>query len=261
MHIGLTPDRLVCAGYYRSWRPTASRKEMIAVEAPRNSADWKPAVDALPAALARFRSGRRAVTVVLSNHFVRYALLPWIPTLKTNEDWLALARDRLAIVHGQTSDDWDIRSSQTTPQGPRVACAVDRALIEALESKIGESGATVVSVQPYLMAAFNRVRSAIANDSCWLAVEEPGRLTLALIQRGVWTAIRNRQADERWQAMLPDILERESAVLGLEQPCTQVIVHTQEAFEADPDSAFSMRDLTASIGTAPDERKFAMVLA
>jgi hypothetical protein len=244
MRIGLTPDRLVCAGYYGGWRSTVTRKEMIAVEAPRNSADWKPAVDALPAALARFRGGRRAVTVILSNHFVRYALLPWIPALKTDEEWLSLARDRLAIVHGTTSEQWDVRSSQTTSAGPRVACAVDRALLDALEARIGADGGTLVSVQPYLMAAFNRMRPAIGTDSCWLAVEEPGRLTLALIQGGVWTAIRTRQADAQWQTMLQDILERESAMLGV-----------------DPDSSFSMRDLTAPAGAAPGDREFAMVLA
>jgi hypothetical protein len=47
-------------------------------------------------------------------------------------------------------------------------------------------------VQPFLVAAFNRIRQTVGNGSCWIVVEEPGRLTLALLQRGAWVAIRSR---------------------------------------------------------------------
>ena len=88
-------------------------------------------------------------------------------------------------------------------------------------------------------------------------IEEPGRLTLALIQNGEWSSIRSRRADERWEALLPETLERESAVLALEQPCAQVVVYSaQEAFNVDPYGSFCMRNLTGST-----ERRFAMVLA
>jgi hypothetical protein len=259
LRIGLAPDRLVLAAYRRGIRPVLAGKDLIAVEPSRSLGDWRPAVEALPAALARFPGNRAQVTVVLSNHFARYALLPWIPALRTDDEWLALARERLAIVHGQSAEEWTVLASETAHHGPRVACAVDRALLEALEEKIG-GGATLVSVQPYLMAAYNRVRPAIEGESCWLVVAEPGRLTLALIQDGVWGAIRTRRADERWQAMLPDILERESAVLALDNACPQVIVHTQDTIDADAEGAFRIRDLTATADAGLDDRKFAMVL-
>ena len=91
----------------------------------------------------------------------------------------------------------------------------------------------LVSVQPFLVAAFNRIRKTVGNGSCWIVVEEPSRLTLALIQRGAWIAIRGRRADERWRNVLPEILERESAFLGLSQPCTRVIVCAQGEFDTE----------------------------
>jgi hypothetical protein len=109
-----------------------------------------------------------------------------------------------------------------------------------------------VSVQPFLVAAFNRMRSGIlnqiGNSTCWLVVEEPNRLTLALIQRGAWVAIRSRRSDERWRLVLPEILEREGAFLGLDEPCTRVIVCAQGEFDPEMHDAWrahamSYRDL------------------
>ncbi len=260
MRVGLCPDRLVVSRRPRGLRPTAAQSRIVAVEQQNGATPWQPAVDALPSALA-LASGRPEVTVVLSNHFVRYALLPWIPALKTDDEWLALARHRLALVHGQTAEDWVVRCSETAPRGTRVACAVDRALIEALEQKVTDSGAALVSVQPYLMAAFNHIRGTIGSESGWMVIQEPGRLALALIQQGNWTALRSRgfrRGDDNWLALLPEILQRESAVLGLEQPCTRVLVYTSEAFETAPDGTFSMQPLPAA-GAASGERTFAMV--
>jgi hypothetical protein len=168
---------------------------------------------------------------VLADQFVRYALLPWNEAVKHPEQWLALARHRFGALHGAAAAAWDVKVTDTAPLGPRLACAVDRELIEGLASAFVTAGVNLVSVQPFLVAAFNRIRQTIGNGSCWIVVEEPGRLTLALIQRGAWVAIRSRRSDERWRIVLPEILERESAFLGLDQPCTRVIVCAQGEFD------------------------------
>ncbi len=254
VRIGLCPEQLIVASQRRGWR-SAPEKAVLPVDASANAASWQPAVDALSAALIP----GAAVTVVLSNHFVRYALLPWNPSLTRDDEWLALARHRLALVHGNSTEEWVIRCAETSPRGPRLACGVDRALLAALEEKIAAGGATLVSVQPYLMAAFNHIRLAIGNDPGWAVIQEPGRLTLALIQDGVWTALRSRKADEHWRAMLPDILARESAVLALDDSRRQVLVYTQEPFETDAEGMFDMSALPAGGDGGADQRRFAMV--
>jgi hypothetical protein len=245
---------LIVARRRRGWR-AAPDKTILEVETSGNAVNWQPAVAALPAAMI----AGAAVTVVLSNHFVRYALLPWNPSLTRDDEWHALARHRLALVHGPAAEEWVIRCTETAPRGPRLACGVDRALIAALEEKVAASGASLVSVQPYLMAAFNHIRLAIGNGPGWAVIQEPGRLVLALIQDGVWAALRTRKADGHWRAALPDILERESAVLALDNSCTRVFVYTQEPFETDADGMFSMSALPAHGSTDADARSFAMV--
>jgi len=234
LRIGLGVKRIMVAG-------------TKAIELPTGE-DWRVAVDALPALLKAQKS--REASVVLADQFARYALLPHNDAVKTDEQWLALARHRFSALHGAVSAEWDVKVTSTAPLGPRLACAVDRELLERLMHPFVACGVQLVSVQPFLVAAFNRIRKTVGNGSCWIVVEEPGRLTLALIQRGAWVAIRSRRADARWRMQLPEILERESAFLGLDKPCTRVIVCAQGDFEFDPQmqetwraDALSYRDL------------------
>jgi hypothetical protein len=191
--------------------------------------DWRGAVEALPQILKANKS--REASVVLADQFVRYALLPWNAAAKTPEQWLALARHRFSALHGAAAAEWDVKVTETAPAGPRLACAVERELVQQLALQFAAAGVHLLSVQPFLVAAFNRIRKQVGNGSCWIVVEEPGRLTLALIQRGAWVAIRSRRSDERWRVVLPEILERESAFLGLDRPCTRVIVCAQGEFD------------------------------
>lgn len=216
--IGLCSDRLFL-----------SKTRVIPVAPCADAAEWRAAVDALPEILLSLKYPE--ASVVLADQFVRYALLPWNASIKNEEQWLALARHRLAAIYGPVASGWEVKLADTAPKGPRLACAVDRALIEELAAKFVAANVRLTSVQPFLIAAFNRIRRHIGNGSCWLVVEEPGRLTLAFIQRGVWVAIRSRRADQRWREMLPEIIERESAFLALSAPCTRVIVCAQGAFD------------------------------
>jgi len=203
---------------------------------------WRPALDALPEILKAHR-GREAA-LVLADQFVRYALLPHNDAVKSPEQWLALARHRFGALHGAAAAAWEVKVTETAPFGPRLACAVDRELIEGLASILVTNQIRLVSVQPFLVAAFNRIRQTVGNGSCWIVVEEPGRLTLALLQRGAWVAIRSRRSDERWRMVLPEILERESAFLGLDQPCTRVIVCAQGEFDPEMHDAWRAQSLS-----------------
>jgi hypothetical protein len=233
--IGVCADRLLL-----------SRNKVLSIAPSHEAAEWRAPVEALTEVLAGMQ--KQEVSVVLADQFVRYALLPWSAALKSEAQWLALARHRLTAIHGPAAAGWDVKLADTGASGPRLACAVERELIEALAAKFTAAAVTLGSVQPFLVAAFNRIRSTIGNGSCWLVVEEPARLTLALIQRGVWIAIRSRRSDASWRAALPEIIERESAFLALSERCTRVIVCAQGDFDTDryeawQTKAVSYRDL------------------
>ena len=193
--------------------------------------DWRGAVAALPGML-KAHKGVEA-SVVLADQFARYALLPHSDAVKTPAQWLALARHRFSALHGAIAAEWEVKVTETAPLGARLACAIERELVSGLAEQFVAAGVRLVSAQPFLVAAFNRIRNTVGKGSCWIVVEERGRLTLALIQRGAWLAIRARRSDERWRNLLPEILEREAAFLGLAEPCTRVIVCAQGTYTFD----------------------------
>jgi hypothetical protein len=212
--------------------------------------DWRGALGALPAVLQSHRGSE--ASVVLADQFARYALLQHNDAVRNSDQWLALARHRFGALHGAVAADWEVKVTQTAPLGARLACAIDRELVEQLITTFAGTGVRLISVQPFLVAAFNRIRKTVGNGSCWIVVEEPGRLTLALIRRGAWVAIRSRRSDERWRLVLPEILEREGAFLGLDEPCTRVIVCAQGEFDTEMHDAWraqaiSYRDLALAL--------------
>jgi hypothetical protein len=261
VRIGVAPNRLILAGYRRGVNPRLVRRDLIEVQPVDGAPAWQAAIDALPEALAPSRAGKPEVSIILSNCFVRYALVPWNPTLRTEAEWLALARHRLTSVHGPAAEHWELRVTDTVRMSSLIACGVEGELLDALQAKVAEGRATLNSVQPYLIAAFNRIRTKIGQESCWLVIEEPGCLMLALIRRGHWMSIRCRYVEPNWRASFAEILERESALLALDEPCNRVVVYTPTAFDGDASSGYQLRDLTLVGGTAADYQPLAMALA
>jgi hypothetical protein len=256
LRIGIAPERIVLSARRGALKPSLVRAESHAVEPRPGTPRWRAAVDALAALLAQPGATVGMTSVVVSNQLVRYALLPWSAALKNEEEWLAYARHRVLAVHGGASEEWELRVCETAPQGARIVCAMDRAFLDALQDTLVGQGGTLGSVQPYLMAVFNRARLD-RDTSAWLVVEEPGRLTLALIQDGAWRSVRARRVDGNWRRDLPAILERESAALGLEQPCDVVAIHSETEPDAAPCGTLRLRDLVLPA----EDRALAMVLA
>jgi hypothetical protein len=178
---------------------------------------WQGAVAALQGLPI---DGRCDVTVELSSHFVRYALVPWSDALSTAAEEEAYVRHHFARIHGERAKSWAVRASEARRGAARLASAVDQGLIEAIRGCFPPRGkARLVSVQPALMAVFNRSRGAIPETGAWLALAEPDRACVALHMRGQWRAVHSAKA-----AWLP-LLERTRLTLDGDSP-NVVLLHT-----------------------------------
>jgi len=141
------------------------------------------------------------VTVVVSNHYVRYALVPWSEALTSAAEEEAYLRHHFAKIHGERAKAWALRASEAPHGTPRLASAVDKALIDALKACFPPKGKSrLVSVQPALMAVFNGARGAIPKGGAWLALAEPERACVALHMGGTWRAVQS--AKGAWLALL-----------------------------------------------------------
>jgi hypothetical protein len=155
--------------------------------------------------------GRIDLTVVLSNHFARYTVVQ-PQDGATPEEELALARFQFARIHGERTKAWEVRLSRAG-SGARLACAIDTALLDGVKACMPKHGRVrLVSVQPYLMAAYNRARSRIPREGAWLLLTEKGRACLARLAAKGWASVHyGAEADGE------QLIERERSRAGDER--------------------------------------------
>lgn len=145
------------------------------------STDSRITFDALLSALTPCASTLKntQVRVIISNHFVRYTVLPWQQGVNTRADWLAIAEHTFRKQYGAITQDWTIRVNLTTADTPVVASAIDQSLQTAL-TQIAESlNFKLQAIEPLLMAVSAHHKN---NDS--LLIAEPERLLLCELDHG-----------------------------------------------------------------------------
>lgn len=170
----------------------------IACDPAFGAEPWQGAAAALKA-LELPKKGR--VTVVLSNHLVRYAVVPWSAALGTPAEEEAYVRHHFAKIHGERAKGWSLRASPAPGSAPRLASAIDKALLDELKSLFnGKTAPRLVSIQPQLMAAFNRWRRAIPAGGAWLVLADAERACIALHGGAGWRAVHNGKGE--WLSLL-----------------------------------------------------------
>lgn len=256
LRIGLCPDRLIVARYGRGLRPRLIEKGALSFDAGTAEEPWRAAVAALPKSLEAHAQRAGDATVVLSNHFVRYALLGANDGLSSREEWAEYASHHFEKTYGVRARDWDIQVAEAGAAHPRLASAIDKALLAAAAAVFKNTRVRLRSVQPYLMIAFNRALPSIGQSSFWFVAQEPGRLLLGLVRDGLWRSVRARQTSAQWREEIPRIVERESALLDSE-PCRDVLVSALDPDEPTANNGFKFTTPLSPL--SGDERLYAMV--
>ena len=257
LRIGLCPDRLIFARYGRGLRPRLIAKGALSFDAGTAEEPWRAAVAALPKALEAHAQRAADATIVLSNHFVRYALLGANDRLSSREEWLEYASHHFEKTYGARARDWDIQIAESGAAHPRLASAIDKALLAATAAAFENGRVRLLSIQPYLMIAFNRALPSMGHSSFWFVAEEPGRLLLGLVRDGLWRSVRARQTSACWCEELPRMLEREGALLASAEPCRDVLVSALDPDEPAASNGFKFTAPPSPL--AGDERAYAMV--
>ena len=216
LRVVLWPEQVMLAPVRRSltlrgMRRTIEEAQVMSVGGASAAQPWRAALLALETVLPDPAArGRIAVTVVLSNQFVRYALVPWQAGLADAQEDLSYTRHCFTKVYGKAALQWEVRLSHQAAGRPRLASGVDAELLEGLRSMFARPGIALRSIQPHLMAAFNDARNQLRRRSAWLALLEPGHLCLALLRDGHWSRVRSMRIDGTWRQEIPRILEREA---------------------------------------------------
>lgn len=264
--IALAPDSLALLRVSGGFRPRVSEKRTVACDPAAGSQPWQGAVAALEQVAEETRHTNAKVTVVLSNHFARFILVPWSEGLKNAEEETAFVRYCFAKVHGERSKEWDLRLSPTPTGSARIASAIDSSLVQAVRAAFPAAArAKLVSVQPYLMSAFNRWRKDIKGERAWFLLVEPQRACLARLEGGRWSVVRNARGTFDEPRQWAGLLDRERHRVGGDEASEGVYVHAPRNGNALPvegeEWSFRSLALAPAEGLAPAESQpFAMAL-
>lgn len=208
------PDRLVATHRPRGPRARAVTAAIVPVPAAAEGTPlWEPAAAELATLLAASPQWRgAALRLILSDAFVRYALVPWNDHLSHEPEHLLFARHQFASTYGPIAKQWAVRLSLDRAGESHVACAVDQPCLDRLTAIARDSRLTCVSLQPLLMAAFNRWRGQLREPIQWLVIVEGAMLCGALLSRDRWLALRRWHSQGDWISELPLWLSRERLI-------------------------------------------------
>ena len=234
--IALTPFELAYTRLGNAMGAALAGKGTQALQPPPSESvlePWQAGVAALSALAADLGERAARVTVVLSNHFVRYALVPPAEGLRGGAEDLAYARYCFGRIHGERSQGWEVRLSGAQDDAARLASAIDLALLQALLACFPSGGRLrLASVQPYLMAAFNHWRHLAGREPVWLLLAEPQRACLAHMSDGRWNAVHNARGDFSGPEQWAELLDRERHLVPAGAGA-DVLVHAPHRAEVD----------------------------
>lgn len=193
------------------------RKIVAQYEAPAGRSGWQRAIEVFTESSCKDLRGD--VAVVLSNAFVRYAVVPHAGELSRADERIALARAQFAKVYGDRVREWEVRVAPCARGEPGLALAVDAALVEAVKHCFsGKRGLRLASLQPYLMSAFNQWRGRVADEGAWFVLLEPERSCVALLDGRRWLGVSVTR--ESAPLDLNGLVERERARMAVSGPAT-----------------------------------------
>lgn len=134
----------------------------------------------------------KRVRFVISNHFVRYGVLPWQAGITARQDWLALAQHDFRKRFGAVADQWQVRVSLNGYGKSVTTSAVDQALLDDLQSLAQTQQWQIVSIEPILASILNikhgskKQKQKNMAHNTWLVIAEPERVLLCETNQQEW---------------------------------------------------------------------------
>ena len=227
VRIALCPDRLITTHFKAGLRPDIVAKQVHTYSG--SEPGWQATISLLQAALNNPEWKNADATLILSNHFVRFLMLPWSDVPLTDAERAALLQQRFVEVYGEESANWDLRLNEGSYGSPSLASGIETGVLEQLKSIFSASSLRLKSVQPYLMTAFNVCRRDLGDETAWFVLVEKGLSCIGLLYQGRWQSIRLRLTEKDWFDEAMRSLEREMLLAEHGNESSKVFVYSPES--------------------------------
>lgn len=216
LSIALCPEQVAVLRSPRGKRAVPSEPLLLAVLPEADAPLWKGAVAALADGLQALPTRRASATLVLSNRFARFALLPWAAAAQGEAEAHALAAACFESLYGDMTG-WVFSFDDGAYGSPKLACAIEASFLEGLKGAFDARGVSCPRVEPYFVTCWNRWRNAVKAGDALFAVTESGATVIATLQAGQWHSVRTQSGSPDWTG-LSGMMSRESLLQGFAEP-------------------------------------------
>lgn len=208
------------------------------------SARSQAAIDTLDKIVRDRRWTGCALDVMLSDEFLRYALLPSLDARLDSAEIIGLAGAMFQRAYGDVAQTWTIRVCANGRRGA-LAAAMDGAIIGALNAMAAATECRLRATQPQFLHALANASRELSAAS-WVLLEEDAVAVIALVEAGALGAIRVKRMSASGEIV--QALERERRRLGSEVR-TLLVLNVDGADPALPEG-WTVRRIATVAGSA-----------
>ncbi|MGB8328462.1 MAG: hypothetical protein WCE48_12915 [Steroidobacteraceae bacterium] len=195
--IYLSAHKLALTRLARGVRPRSAGEASWSNELV-DDASWARPLAALDALLAKSEWRGAVARVVISDQWVRYAMVPFAAALSGAAERMAHARHVLTGIYGEVVSQWSVTLSDNRPGTAQVACALPAGLVEELQNILLRHRIPLKSLQPQLVSAYNHWRDSLPDGGAWFVSIECGSLAAARLARGGWDRVHSVRIGADW---------------------------------------------------------------
>lgn len=218
LHIGISRDSMALL-QASGWR----RSRVTLLSQARLTAEHTATADRMAGQLgdmiAQARCANRAASIVLADDWVRLFMVTPPQNATRLQDCRAAAHMRFQALYGESPGDWQLEADWDVRR-PFLACAMPRALLQALNTAASAHHVALIEVMPHFVAAWNRWHSVLKPDS-WFGTACDNTLTLGVLNAQSLDAVRCATVPhDAWHGgqWLPEHVAREALRLHLPVP-------------------------------------------
>lgn len=186
-------------GPYRvlAMRGGAKEAESFSLAVPGEDEQRAKAVDALRELFEREDCRRAPFTLIVSDFWARYVIVPEEAAIVSEDERMAYARQLFVKRYGDVAHGWEIAIEDAVGRAT-VACALPAALLEEVRALCAARKLSLKSLQPHLVSAARSWATQLPSSGAWLVTVEQGVLAAARLSERGWERAHVTRVDEDW---------------------------------------------------------------
>ena len=198
---------------------------------------------------------RYSPVLVLSNAFVRYAVLTWNDEIKTKQERSVYLQHSFLQHFGEVSKHWLLCEHLAGYGQASIASGIDQVLFKQLEAIFAAADMPLKAAHPLLMLAMNQAlvyfKKSKLQQSFWLACFESERLALVLIVQGEWKLVHNVSLEPDANLQLHTLIQRETVLENADESLPVLLFADGEIRQVDSRSLPSMQAVSQTESMQP----------